>query len=138
MTFPHNIRKYLSKQNLTKWKVELPKNKRFSNIIVIPALDEFDYIQSLINSLEKNSVTLLESTLILFVINNKSSHSTEIKFNNKKTIECLRKKVTGTNLNLGIVDASSKGKELTEKEGGVGFARILGMDLALNHIHLWT
>ena len=34
-------------------------------------------------------------------------------------------------LNIGFVDAASAGKELPQKDAGVGLARKIGMDLAL-------
>ena len=38
------IYKYLKKQNLSNWVIELNNNRKYNNIIVIPALDELPNI----------------------------------------------------------------------------------------------
>ncbi len=43
----------------------------------------------------------------------------------------LVQKVIDSGLSIALIDASSKGKELGEKDSGVGFARKIGLDLAL-------
>jgi len=136
MLIPQKIQKYLAKQNHKNWNVELTSSKKYSNIVIIPALDEFDSIPQLIDSLKKNSKYYLERTLFLFVVNNLKSSSKQIKLNNQFTLKYLKNfflDVSNLTINFGIIDASSNGKELPEKDGGVGFARKLGMDLALNY-----
>ena len=130
---PREVSNYLIKYDFSNWKLE-KKNKLYSTIIVIPALDEFTPLKDLLNSLEQNDNNYLNMILIIVVINNLKSHSDQIKRNNQETIDYLRDKYISDSkslLNLGIVDASSFGKELPEKNGGVGFARKLGMDFAL-------
>ena len=56
-----------------------------------------------------------------------------MKENNYKTIEFLEEESSAKKLNIAIADASTEGFELPEKEGGVGLARKIGMDLALRY-----
>jgi hypothetical protein len=145
-TPPIEIKKYLNKFALDNWPVELPAQKKFELIIVVPAIGELENIKELLKSLLKNDQKDFSKTLILFVINNLGSSPARIKKDNKQSIELLRKIITRENkdddnligeiitsgLQVGLIDASSNGKELPEKDGGVGLARKIGMDKALN------
>ncbi len=137
MEKPRPVKKYLSRQKNNKWKLETNNIKPFNNIIVIPAVLEFENVKKLIESLSKNSIKYLKETLLIFVVNNKLSDSLEIKNDNKKLLNYLRA-FNNNKINIGIVDASSKNKELPEKEGGVGLARKIGMDLSLNYFNYNT
>ena len=53
------------------------------------------------------------------------------KFNSDQGIYQQLLNITDTKLRLGYIDASSKGFEIPEREGGVGMARKIGMDKAL-------
>jgi len=66
------------------------------------------------------------------------SSNAEAKTDNWKSIEHLRKIILekkNPEINIGLVDASSSGFELPEKDGGVGLARKIGMDLALTQFN---
>ena len=140
---PDNIKKYLEKYSSGKWKV-YSKNNKFNSIVIIPAIDEFENIKTLLSSLIKNDAEYFSTTLILFVVNQLTSSSIDIKQNNFKTIEYLRniinkknheddlsKMVINSKLQIGLIDASSEGFEFDNKDGGVGLARKIGMDEAL-------
>ena len=134
MKTPQIISEYLKKQKLSNWKIELNNSISYNNIIVIPALDELQNIKNLLKSLSKNSKRHLEETLILIVVNNKISESSEIIEENQKLIKYLQGlKKSEFRLNIGHIDASSQGKSLPDKIGGVGLARKIGMDLSLNY-----
>ncbi|MCB0730765.1 MAG: hypothetical protein KDC88_07005 [Ignavibacteriae bacterium] len=137
MQLPKEVKKYLSKQNFGNWYLEIGKTKYFHNIVVIPALNEFENIPQLLNSISKNSTKYLKETLIIFVVNNSENEKTEVVENNFKSIEFIRQKITDneSNLNIGLINASTKGKAFSVKNGGVGSARKLGMDLALNYFN---
>jgi hypothetical protein len=138
------VTNYLKKHGIPGWKLELTNEKKFSNIVVVPAIQEYENIKLLLGSLVENDPSLFDETLIIFVVNNKQSVSEEVKTDNKKSIELLQKiirrnaadefltKIISSDLNLGLVNASGIGKELPEKDAGVGLARKLGMDLALS------
>jgi len=134
---PKQIQKYLNKQSLSKWDIETNNKALYSNIIIIPALSEYENIEKLITSLELNSKIFLDDTLIIFIANNLYSHSDKIRNDNIKLIAYLRSYINKKKplLNIGIVDASTKNKVLPKKDGGVGFARKIGMDLALSYFN---
>lgn len=140
---PTNIEKYLRKYSYDKWKI-YSSNKNFESVIIIPAIDEYNNIKTLLFSLVQNKTEYFRTTLILFVVNNQRSSNTNVKQNNFKTIEYLKgiidkknpkdelsKMVINSNMQIGVIDASSEGFELNEKDGGVGLARKIGMDEAL-------
>lgn len=144
-TLPAPFKNYIRKFGLSNWKVEFSSEKLFDYVVVIPAIQESANISPLLSSLLKNEENIFQKTLFLFVINNLESSSQEVKEDNQKLLWFLRSIVAGNSLdqlssdvrsklmNIGLVDAASKGLEMPEKDGGVGFARKIGMDLALNY-----
>ncbi len=142
---PFSVQKYLNKYSLPEWDIELKFDKTFNNIAVIPAVCEYQNIKILLSSLIDLNSTYFSSTLFLFVINNKKTIADDIIEDNKKSLELLRKiisnekcdndfllsSVVRSNINIGVIDASSPGKELPDKTAGVGLARKIGMDCAL-------
>ncbi len=142
---PAAVNKYLVKYSLGNWKLELFAPQKFNNIIVVPAIQEYLNIRQLLQSLIQNDNKYFDKTLLLFVVNNLASSSDEVKEDNRKSVALLRKitskincddladKVNDARLNVGLIDAASPGLELPEKDGGVGLARKIGMDLALNN-----
>ncbi len=143
---PAFVSAYLKKYCLDGWQLEVGKPRNFDNIVVIPAIQEYQNILRLLDSLADNNSEYFDDTLFLFVINNSKAVNDEIKSDNLQTINFLRKiiaketsndkligKVIEKRLNIGFVDASTEGKELPEKDAGVGLARKIGMDIALNY-----
>ncbi|MFO7448061.1 MAG: glycosyltransferase [Ignavibacteriaceae bacterium] len=140
---PREVVQYLAKYSAGKWKIETNISAPVTTAIVIPAIKEYDNLQKLLSSLIKNEPGYFAETLVIFVINNIPSSSLEIKEDNRKTIEFFRaiiNKETGnalindiisSGLQTAFIDASSAGLEMPEKDGGVGYARKIGMDLAL-------
>jgi hypothetical protein len=142
---PKTVETYLNKYALRGWEIEPLEIKGISTAIVIPAISEYENIRELIDSISENNQKYFNSTLIIFVINNSTLSSEQIKENNKKSIYFLNSiiyhnssvedelinKVVKSRLKIGLIDASSAGKELPQKYAGVGLARKIGMDLAL-------
>ncbi len=142
---PVKVDKYLKKFAGGNWKLYPDEFKYINNAIVIPVISEFENIKRLIVSLSENDPQYFDSTLIIFVVNNLTSSNVEVKENNQKCLSLLYQlinnknpdkdafveKILASKLNIALVDASSKGNELPEKDGGVGLARKIGMDLAL-------
>ncbi len=126
---PDFVERYLKKFSYPKWSISNDSNKLFDNIIVIPALAEFENLPECLSSLENNDNVLLERTLILIVVNNSENSPEEVKVNNEQTIKFLNN--YESKLNLSFIDAATKGKELPDKFAGVGLARKIGCDLAL-------
>ena len=142
---PLEVEKYLQKFGTGNWQLNFVLQEKINNAIVIPAISEFENLKKLINSLCENDPKYFKSSLIIIVINNLESSSREVKADNQKSIllfkqlvqkknldnDSLIGKVLTSGLYFAFVDASSNGKELPEKDGGVGLARKIGMDLAL-------
>lgn len=123
-----------------------------SQVVVIPAYAEKNMLFSTLTSLARNTPSSLDYSLVICVINNKKDSPDEVKKNNQQTLEYLQalvaKKsrehlnlnedlkdalclIADSGLRLGYVDASSDGYEIPDNEGGVGMARKIGMDMAL-------
>ena len=142
-SLPLIVEKYLKKYSIQGWQLKANSDKYFDNIIIIPAISEFENIKTLLSSLLQNNITYLQTTLIIFVVNNFDSSDKNIKKNNFQTIEYLNRIINNhptdeisellidSNCKLGLIDATFSGKELPKNNGGVGFARKIGMDLAL-------
>lgn len=142
---PTYVTNYLRKFGLTKWRLELSSTRLFQNIIVVPAIQESENLPKLLASLLKCDKQLFSKTLFMFVINNLELSSSEVKEDNLKLLGYLRSILQGNvidkisqgiitaGMNIGVVDASSPGLEMPDKDGGVGYARKIGMDLALNY-----
>jgi hypothetical protein len=100
--------------------------------VVVPAIAEYDNIKRFLASFREQDQTYFPDTILLFVINNSSSSDNSVKDNNKRSLEYLRSVInTNTYFNIGLIDASSPGNELPEKDAGVGLARKTGMDAVL-------
>lgn len=129
MLIPDKISAYLNKRASNIWHIENDIRKYFQYIIVVPAIAESSNLPKFIKSLERNDKLELHNTLLLIVVNNSTLSSEEIKIDNQKTLAYLRK--IKSNVNISFIDACSAGKEMDDKNGGVGLARKIGMDLAL-------
>jgi hypothetical protein len=129
MLIPDKISAYINKRASGVWKIENDYSKHFEKIIVVPAIAESKTLPILINSLESNDEYELLNTLVLIVVNNAVSSTDEIKEDSKITLDYLRN--LKTKLNLSLIDVCSAGKEMDDKNAGVGLARKIGMDLAL-------
>lgn len=133
---PEAVSKYLKKFSDKNWSVETNNLSGINNVIVIPAIAEYENLIILLSSLRKNNQKYFGDTLILFVINNTSSASPDVKNNNIQSLDYLRKEiinsVQGSGLRIGLIDAASPGNELCIKHGGVGLARKTGMDASLS------
>ncbi len=142
---PPHISKYINKYAFPKYKVICSNNQKMKIAVVIPAINEFENIKKLLLSLSKNNNIFFGGTMVLFVVNNLTSSSTETKVKNKQTIELLSRlinrnpanafenKIIKSQLNIAFIDAATGGNELEEKHGGVGLARKIGMDAVLNY-----
>ena len=129
MLIPDKISAYINKRTSSTWQIENDYKKYFQYVIVVPAIAESDNLPKLIKSLEKNDKLELHNTLLLIVVNNSISSSEEVKNDNQKTLAYLKK--IKSKVNISFIDACSAGKEMDDKNGGVGLARKIGMDLAL-------
>jgi hypothetical protein len=129
MLIPDKIFDYLNKRASDIWQIENDYKKYFQKIIVVPSIAELNNLPDLIRSLELNDELDLLNTLLLIVVNNNISSIEEVKNDNQKTIDYLKN--IKSRVNISFIDACSAGKEMDDKNGGVGLARKIGMDLAL-------
>ncbi len=144
-TPPEKVTKYLDKQHFNNWILEtiLQQNK-IKIAVVIPVIEEYQFISQLLNSIGNNDNKYAHETIFIFVINKPVSSDKKTREDNLKCLNLLRniidkhegiarnyKKLNSNGWNIGVIDCSSPGKELPVKDSGVGFARKIGMDLAL-------
>ena len=135
----------ISKTNQSSVReIEWIKTVGINCVVVIPAIEEYENIKYLLESLLQLDNYYLDETVFLFVINNSDEADEKIKRDNSISLEFLRdiiqknetdslaQKIVNSNLNLGLIDATSPGREIPIKTAGVGTARKIGMDLALS------
>jgi len=142
-TLDSEVIKYLNKYQINGYKLIWNRNNNITTAVVIPAIKEYLNIRKLLKSLTETNTAFFPTTLFVFVINNTPSSDDQIKKDNLDTLDLMKNilsqyrvdnlitDVIGSGLNVGYIDASTPGNELSEKEGGVGIARKIGMDEAL-------
>lgn len=132
------------------WELEGGSLEDISQVVIIPALAEKEHIFETLASLAANNPTVLDDTLVICVINNKADSHPSDRADNADTLALLRalmkkeipaaaenlgpviQKIVSSCLRLGVIDASSPGREIPWRAGGVGMARKIGMDAALS------
>ncbi|NWF55349.1 MAG: hypothetical protein HXY45_11220 [Syntrophaceae bacterium] len=130
------IEKYLaSRAAKGPWKITGDQNQGYAGVVVIPSLAESNLLFSTLKSIAGNPEDILLRFLILVVVNNRENGSLSEKEDNRAT---LRRLEAGGREFLPVrvawVDAASPGLGLPVKRGGVGIARKIGFDLALNRL----
>ncbi len=131
---PTPVLRYLIKRGLHgPWTLEGNNRRDYDGVVVIPALAENRNLPATLESLAQNPEELRRRFLILVVINHGLEASAADKEDNAETLKNLREGgfYSGT-LELAWVDAASPTREIPGK-GGVGPARKIGFDLALQH-----
>ncbi|MCP4642903.1 MAG: glycosyltransferase family 2 protein [bacterium] len=135
------VAKYLAKLALAeRWPLSVGSTDGLRQAVVIPVLDEQDYLSATLDSLARNPRDELDRTLVVCVVNNRAdSDHEEAARRNQETLADLERRMAGgsepgANLRLAVVDASSPGCELPPRQG-VGLARKIGMDWACRILH---
>ena len=127
------IQDYLKKRGITgSREIDPQPQKKIHQAVVIPAFGEAELVHHTLASLNENDTLILENTLVVAVVNNAVNSPKSILKNNQTTLNIL--KSVHYNFTLGVIDATSSGYELSDKQAGVGLARKIGMDLALHHL----
>ncbi|HEY6626447.1 MAG TPA: hypothetical protein VIZ21_05795 [Ignavibacteriaceae bacterium] len=141
--YSEKVADYLEKKSLKKWNLEWNEFSGIQAAIVIPAICEFENIQRVLLSLAQNDKSSLQKSIVIFVINSSISSQQEVKDDNKSSLKFLRalmrenpsdqlsNQFIQSGIRIGLIDAASEGKEFDDDEGGVGLARKIGMDTAL-------
>ena len=134
MQFQTNLKKYLKKRSEKNWILKKsPAKNNYDFFIIIPAKAEQEYLPFLIQSISKQNQKYLKNCLVIIVVNNSNEDSKEIIDNNNKTIQYLND--TTFDFELCYIDASTKKNVLPLKKAGVGLARKIGADLAIQYSH---
>lgn len=120
---------------LGPWTIVPPPQRRFAQAVVIPALAERDTLFPVLESLALQQPDEAARTLVIVVVNQREDHDAEVTRNNAETLDKLRWSAANYPFALGIMDAASAGLRLPPKHG-VGLARRIGMDAALEHLDL--
>lgn len=137
--YPSAIDSYLRKRAVSApWRIAEPPVGPFAGAVVIPALAETANLPQTLASLSLNPPDLLARFLILVVVNQRDDASPTERADNRLTLELLPvwRREYGLE-HLHWVDAVSAGNELPPKQG-VGLARKIGLDLALEHLEYAT
>ena len=132
-TIPDIVKKYLNKYSFRL--EDLSAKADYECIVVIPILDEFENLGELCSSLAVQSKHHLAKTLFVFVVNNSEDASNDVLKNNLASINLLNQLKSKKEINIAVIDASTKGNELPLKTAGVGLARKIGMDSALGYFN---
>jgi len=129
------LEKYLKKRSFHKLAnphIE-PLKRHYNTFIVIPCYDEYDYIFKTLDSINNQSLKLLENTLVVVVINNSDKDSQIIKKNNQLTYQSIIKNKYF--FEIIVLNSFDKNNAFNNNNAGVGVARKLGLDYCLNFIY---
>ncbi|MBW2186440.1 MAG: hypothetical protein JRG71_08590 [Deltaproteobacteria bacterium] len=99
--------------------------------VVIPSLGEGQQLWATLTSLASNPADSLQHCLVVVVINCRPDCNADLVEQNKQDLNELRQGRSFGALRLAWVDATTQGRELPLKLGGVGMARKIGSDLTL-------
>jgi hypothetical protein len=133
---PSNIAAYLNKRAAAgPWRINSAPGCSFSGAIVIPSLAETANLPQTLQTLSQNPADQLDRFLILVIVNQRADVSDEETADSRETLDSLPLWKERYRLhNLFWVDAASKGTALPARQG-VGLARKIGLDLALQHLN---
>lgn len=102
--------------------------------VVIPALGEGEQLWATLTSLARNPIDSLRHCLVVVVINCRPDCNADLVEQNKQDLNELRQGRSFGELRIAWIDATSQGRELPLKLGGVGMARKIGCDLTLPYL----
>ena len=130
------IAKYLDTKAIKgPWKIAGCTESGFCGAVVIPALAESSNLMATLYSLAQNPPDTLSRFLVVVVVNHREDALAADKTDNLSTLDLLASGSLSTSaLCLAWIDAASPGLELPTKNGGVGLARRIGLDLALTRV----
>jgi hypothetical protein len=117
------------------WRIAGCGKDGFVGAVVIPALSESERLFATLASLAANPPEFLARFLVLVVVNHREDAPAADKDDNYRSLARLAAAApTLPSLRLAWIDAASPGLELSNKGGGVGLARKIGLDLALTRL----
>ena len=95
--YPKEVTNYINDKAINKWELEWVEIPGIEQVVVVPAISEFQNIKNLLSSLIKNDVFFLRKSLVILVINNSFSSNLEIREDNKKSLFLLRSIINKSN-----------------------------------------
>ena len=107
------------------------EKKYYPYFIIIPVYNELEYITHTLESINEQDQELLNHLLVILVINNSSMESKKIIDENYKTHQLIEK--NKYNFEYIILDCYSKSQAINKKYFGVGLARKIGFDFAVQY-----
>ncbi len=130
---PLSATRYLANRAVNgPWRIDGNDRDDFRMAIVIPVLAETASLPATLASLAENPSERLTETLVLVVVNQRPDSNAADKSDNRLTLKLLTDGAfSHLGLQLAWVDAASDGRQMPQKDGGVGLARKIGFDLAL-------
>jgi hypothetical protein len=135
---PAAAQRYLDKSACSgPWSLTGDDCAGFAGAVVIPSLAEGDGLFATLQSLAANPPQRLAGFLVVVVVNHGEHASVADRRQNRLDLVRLSGLAQRSRLCLAWVDAASSGWEVPGKLAGVGFARKLGMDLALPRLN-WS
>ncbi len=124
------IDNYLRKRGAKgPWELSPIPIHEFQNIVIIPAYAESEHIGYTLDSLSQCEVDSFDDIMVVVVVNNETDSPPHIIDNNQQTLSNLNKR--NDPFFVAVIDASLEGMSIPKKHAGVGMARKIGMDLAL-------
>ncbi|HKB84925.1 MAG TPA: hypothetical protein VKD08_02055, partial [Ignavibacteriaceae bacterium] len=95
-SIPKAVEDYLKKYGLNDWAIETPLISGINNVVVVPAIAEFENLKKFLKSFINQDPLYFDSTLLIFVVNNTNSSGDEVKLDNQQTLIYLRNIMTGS------------------------------------------
>jgi glycosyltransferase involved in cell wall biosynthesis len=121
-------------------ELEIEDARPAKTIVAVPATNERDNLPKALASLAECEGDLSE-TAIVVCVNHTAGASDEVVENNRESLRWLREaskgrgeigeRLAARGLRLALIDATSPGRELPRKHGGVGLARKIAIDSSL-------
>lgn len=134
MKGPDALHRYLERRGPAgPWSLAGSPARGLAGAVVIPALAEADTLPATLAGLAANPPALRERFLVVVVVNNRPAAGREERLDNRRLLAWLEAGRAPAGLHLAWVDAASPGRELPPAEG-VGLARKIGLDLALERL----
>ncbi len=132
---PAAVGRYLDRHALEgPWQLAGEGRTGFAGAVVIPSLAEGDRLFKTLHSLAANPQEWTAHFLVVVVVNQGILSAAGAQRQNVLDLARLAGRGDAPGLCLAWVDAASPGREVPARQAGVGFARKLGMDLALTRL----
>lgn len=132
---PETVRRYLARRAVREpWRLAGDPAGAYHGAVVIPSLAEGPSLFRTLDCLADNPAEQRARYLVIVVVNQRQDAAPALRRGNLRDLQELSRQASHSGLHLAWVDAASAGLELPSRQGGVGLARRIGCDLALEHL----